>query len=340
MDTPEITGPINLHDATSLIEKLNITGSDEQPETEESQTNESEVESLDETTDEIEEGLLEESPDEEFDEEESIDEDDDELTEEEEEEAPQSYAVKVDGEEIEVGLDELLNGYSRQSSYTRKSQKLAEEQKTFEAESEAIKTERAQYAQLLGALQQQLSVESNDPEPNWDDLYAKDPIEATRVERIYRQNKEAKDQKLQAIQAEQQRLSQTQAQEQEAQIRNIIAAESEKLVEAIPAWKDEKVRDKERTQLRSYLVEQGLSEDELSSLIRATHVNLLRKAYLYDQGVKRTKKAQKKPAGKTIRAGSKAAVTKPKTRQQKAAQKQFKNSGRIQDATNLVESLM
>lgn len=341
MDTPEkVTGPINLHEATNLIEQLGAA-SEENPAEEEAQQNESEVESLDETDGEVDEGLLEESTeDEEFDEEESIDEDDDELIEEEEEEAPQSYAVKVDGEEVEVSLDELLNGYSRQSSYTRKSQKLAEEQKTFEAESEAIKTERAQYAQLLGALQQQLSAESNDPEPNWDDLYAKDPIEATRVERIYRQNKEAKDQKLKAIQAEQQRLSQTQAKEQETQIRNIIAAESERLVEFIPSWKDDKVRDKERTALRSYLVDQGLSEDELSSLIRATHVNLLRKAYLYDKGVKRTKKAQKKPAGRTVRAGSKSAVTKPTTRKQKAARKQFKNSGRIQDATNLVESLM
>jgi len=341
MDTPEkVTGPINLHEATNIIEQLGAD-SEENPVEEEAQQNESEVESLDETSDEIDEGLLEESPeDEEFDEEESIEDEDEEEIEEEQEEAPQSYAVKVDGEEIEVGLDELLNGYSRQSSYTRKSQKLAEEQKAFQVESEAIKTERQQYAQLLGALQQQLSVESNDPEPNWDDLYAKDPIEATRVERIYRQNKEAKDQKLQAIQAEQQRLSQTHAQEQEAQIRNIIAAESDKLVEAIPSWKDEKVRDKERTALRSYLVEQGLSEDELSSLIRATHVNLLRKAYLYDRGVKRTKKAQKKPAGKTVRAGSKAAVIKPSTRKQKLARKQFNKSGRIQDATNLVESLM
>ena len=334
MDTPEVTGPIGLHDAKSIIEQLESV-SDEQAEEELSQE-QSEVQ----TDGEVEEGLLEESPEEEFDDEESADEEIDNEIDEEEEEAPTNYAVKVDGEEVKVSLDELLNGYSRQSSFTRKSQELAEERQTFQVESEAVKTERAQYAQLLGALQQQLSVDSSEPEPNWDDLYAKDPIEATRVERIYRQNKEAKNSKLQAINAEQQRLSHTQNQEQETQIRTIIAAESEKLVETIPSWKDEKVRDKERTELRSYLVEQGLSEDELSSLIRATHVNLLRKAYLYDKGVKRTKKAQKQPAGKTIRAGSKKPSTKTLTRQQKIARKQFNNSGRINDATNLIESLM
>ena len=33
-----------------------------------------------------------------------------------------TYAVKVDGEQQEVSLDELRDGYQRQSDYTRKTQ--------------------------------------------------------------------------------------------------------------------------------------------------------------------------------------------------------------------------
>lgn len=44
-----------------------------------------------------------------------------------------TYKVKVDGEELEVGLDELLNGYSRTADYTRKTQALAEERERFAA---------------------------------------------------------------------------------------------------------------------------------------------------------------------------------------------------------------
>lgn len=44
-----------------------------------------------------------------------------------------TYKVKVDGEELEVGLDELLNGYSRTADYTRKTQALAEERERFTA---------------------------------------------------------------------------------------------------------------------------------------------------------------------------------------------------------------
>lgn len=53
---------------------------------------------------------------------------------EEQEEQPKSYLVKVDGEEVEVTLDELQKGYSRTQDYTRKTQALAEQRKEAEAE--------------------------------------------------------------------------------------------------------------------------------------------------------------------------------------------------------------
>lgn len=53
---------------------------------------------------------------------------DDQGTEEVEqtEEAPQTFIVKVRGEELEVPLDELVSGYSRQADYTRGKQELAQ----------------------------------------------------------------------------------------------------------------------------------------------------------------------------------------------------------------------
>lgn len=45
----------------------------------------------------------------------------------------EKYTVKVDGQEIEVDLDELLNGYQRQSDYTRKTQALKEQSERYAA---------------------------------------------------------------------------------------------------------------------------------------------------------------------------------------------------------------
>lgn len=44
-----------------------------------------------------------------------------------------TYKVKVDGEDVEVGLDELLGGYQRQADYTRKTQALAADRERFTA---------------------------------------------------------------------------------------------------------------------------------------------------------------------------------------------------------------
>lgn len=69
-----------------------------------------------------------------------IEEDDEQEDEESEDEdvadgdAPEAYVVKVDGEEIEVTLDELKAGYSRQAHFTKSMQALKEEREAFEAE--------------------------------------------------------------------------------------------------------------------------------------------------------------------------------------------------------------
>ena len=67
------------------------------------------------------------------------------------------YAVKVDGKDVEVSLNELLAGYSRQSDYTRKTQELATERKSLEEAAEQYRAEieqnnavREQYIQATG----------------------------------------------------------------------------------------------------------------------------------------------------------------------------------------------
>ena len=54
-----------------------------------------------------------------------------------EEPADGSYTVKVDGDEQQVSLNELRDGYQRQADYTRKTQELASERKRLQ-QAEAI----------------------------------------------------------------------------------------------------------------------------------------------------------------------------------------------------------
>ena len=113
-------------EAPQLVEKAGMPGSiseaqdailgllnpeEEKQEAQEEQPSEEE-ESIEETPDESSEEVPEEE--EESEEEESEDEEESEEFDEEEEEA--LYAVRVDGEDVEVSLDELAKGYSRQLS--------------------------------------------------------------------------------------------------------------------------------------------------------------------------------------------------------------------------------
>lgn len=228
---------------------------------------------------------------------------------EQEPQLPTTLKVKVNGEEVEVTLDELQKGYSRQSDYSRKTQQLAEERKAFQAEAEAIRQERAQYATLLDALQKQLDASTQfEQQPDWDRLYDEDPIQATKLERQWRRSQEERNTKLAAIKAEQERVSRALEEQTAEQMKAILVQQAQRLPEIIPEWKDEKVAAEGKKQLRDWLTNQGLNDNEINSLHRAEHVAILRKAMLYDQGQRKAQASVKpKPlATAPVRPGSAA----------------------------------
>ena len=153
-----------------------------------------------ETEEVVEEEVLEEElePSEDFEEDveddEEFDEEDEELDEEQtnvEEEAlqPQTFTVKVDGQEVEVTQDELINGYSRQQDYTRKTQELAQQRKTIEQQQAELAQRDAIYSQLLPKMEAQLKGELAN-EPDWNALYEDDPVGYVREKQLWDEKKE------------------------------------------------------------------------------------------------------------------------------------------------------
>ena len=268
-----------------------------------------------------------------------LEDDEQELDDDDSPEDQERFTVKVDGEELDVDLQELKSGYSRTSDYTKKSQALSEERKLFAQDRDAVILERQQYAELLPALQAQLGA-IDEPEPDWDSLFEEDPIEASRTERNFNKRRQERQQKLAAITAEQQRVNEATARDREEQLQSMLNAEVARLPEVIPAWKDEKVAKTESEELRSYLADQGISEEEMGALVRANHINVLRKAMLYDRGQRRVKKASKARRKKSGKPGASRAQGKPSSKRAKAQRQRLAKDGRIDSAVDLVESLM
>ena len=253
----------------------------------------------------------------------------------EEEEQPQVFTVKVDGKEVEVTLEELQKGYSRTQDYTRKTQQIAEVRKQTEAELQAVRAEREQYAHLLGALEAQIQ-QVTQPNIDWDRLYQEDPIEWVRQRELVRENQE----KAQAIQSEKQRLSQLSQQEQMQQQQMMLQQEQEALMAAIPEWKDPKKAAAEKAMLVQFGQKAGFSPDELKNVMDHRAVVLLRKAALYDQMM--SKRGQIKPVTNNGPRPAKPGAAGRVSNNTEAlrAQQRLAKTGRVDDAADAIFKLL
>ena len=320
------SGPLNMDQAVqALAAILPEDGQQDGSETQESRSQEDvTAAAVDESLD-IEDGSSDEAPA-----------DQPELEEDTQDEAkPEIFTVKVDGKEVEVTLDELQKGYSRTQDYTRKTQQVAEARKAAEAELQAIRAEREQYAQLLGALSEQVKTAA-DPKIDWDRLYNEDPIEYVRQREVMRENRE----KAAAIQAEQQRLAEISQKEQMEQFQAVKAKESDALLEALPTWKDPAKAKAEKAMLVEFGQKMGFTPQELGNIYDHRVVLALRKAALYDQmqakrqGIKPVVNNGPKPA-KPGAAGRVSQMSDSARATQRLAK-----TGRVQDAASAIELLL
>lgn len=200
--------------------------------------------------------------------------DDTELESDEQDEEPVADVFSIDGET--VTLQELKDGRLRQADYTRKTQALADDRKTFESERQQT---RDQYGQRLAMLEQAL-VESQPAEPDWDKLRRENPAEYAALKAEAQERKD----KLAAVRAEQDAVRAEQEREFHAKRQEHLRTEGRLLIDAIPEWKDEAKATEEVGKLVSYLnTTYGWTPEDLGDVGDHKIVVALRKAMLYDE---------------------------------------------------------
>ena len=262
-------------------------------------------------------------------------EDGEEETEVEEEEEQPVYRVTVDGSEIEVTQDELINGYSRQQDYTRKTQELANQRKTIEQQAQELQQRDAIYAQLLPKLEAQLQGELVN-EPDWDSLYNDDPIAFVREKQLWDEKKE----KLKAAEAENARLQQESYAQQQQLIAQQVQEGQQRILEIIPEWKNAEVAQKEKLAIRDYGINVlGYAPQEMDAIYDYRALLGLRNGWLNSQTVEATKKkpTQKAPA-RVARPGT---TTRKKTvAPVKRAKQVLAKTGKVQDAAKVFEQFL
>jgi len=318
-------GPMNLAEAANALEVMLPADGEQSPE--ETQLSESDEDDGAALSEEL-------SADADAADEETQEEQSEEDGESEEQDQPTHFTVKVDGKEVEVTLDELQKGYSRTQDYTRKTQQIAEIRKQVEVETEAVRAERAQYAQMLGALQAQL--QGTETQIDWDRLYHEDPIEWVRQKEVMRERQE----KFQAIQFEQQRIAQLSQQEQQQHFESHLQAQHTKLLEVIPEWKDVAKAKTEKQLLVEFGKKTGFTPEELSAIVDHRAVVALRKAALYDQMMTKRKAITPVTNNGPRPAKPGAAGRVSQTTEAVRAKQRLAKTGRVDDAASAIYQML
>lgn len=257
--------------------------------------------------------------------------------EEEVQETPR-YRVKVDNEELEVDLDELIKGYSRTSDYTKKTQTLAEQRKQVEAErakiEEAAKL-RETYSQRLQVIEQMLSQQ---PEEDLSALKDSDPVGyAIKVA-----EKMEREKQLSAVRAEREAVQAKQIAEHQERLKAHLAQEGERLKAAIPDLADEVKGEIIRKEIRDYAKSNGWTDQELSQVYDHRAVIALYRAMQFEKLQKSKPAVQKKvnEAPKALRPGVAGQRIDKDSEQAKKLAKQLKQTGRTRDAAKIFERFL
>ena len=250
------------------------------------------------------------------------------------------YTIKVDGEELEVGIEELKNGYQRQADYTRKSQALAEQRKETEkiqSERQQLEQERQMYANGLQMLQEQQTAKLQDfDKVEWETLKQEDPYAYMIKKDEYRDAQE----RVNNVAQQQQQVQNEQMQQAQQAKTHFIRQEYTRLVEALPEWEDKDSTIKE--DVRKYAAEVGFLPDEINQLADHRSVLVIKKAMEFDKLTKKVapKKKAVKKVPKVQKAGRGTSKEDTAAEALKAKRTRLRKSGKQQDAASLFYDML
>ena len=285
---------------------------------------------------ELEDGIEEEAIEaESYEDSEEVDGDYDGSDEEQLESDSASYRVIVDGKEMQVPLDELISGYQRGSSFTQKSQALADERREFEANAQAVQQERESYATVLQQLRQQMDA-AQQPNVDWDRLERENPVQWLKLKELERDRQA----QIQAVQEEQVRMQQLLEQQNSQRLQGQLDSERALVLEKIPEWADSEVQSHEQRELVQFGLSLGFSEDELSNIYDHRALMALRDAWRYNQLVNGEKVKSAKSKIKNAKSGGKQMSRQMRGRKQRDQRAKLKETGKVDDAAALLGAML
>ena len=246
-----------------------------------------------------------------------------------EEQTTDLHQVIVNGEKIDVDLEELKAGYQKDADYRRKTEELAIEKRELRAEEDRLKNQYSTKMEDLNSLVATLNAEINNDmnSKELDALWEEDPTEAAKVDRRIQKRKNT-------IQQAQQKLRD----HQQAQFQEILREEQKKLHLKHPEIADPIKGTTVKSNIMNYLSSKGFSNEDVARIYDSRYFDVIMDGMNYNKSksVKPGLVSKKVKPSKFVKSGTKSTKEELNSKTRLNQIKALKKSGNPKDATDLL----
>ena len=246
-----------------------------------------------------------------------------------EEQTTDLHQVIVNGEKIDVDLEELKAGYQKDADYRRKTEELAIEKRELRAEEDRLKNQYSTKMEDLNSLVATLNAEINNDmnSKELDALWEEDPTEAAKVDRRIQKRKNT-------IQQAQQKLRD----HQQAQFQEILREEQKKLHLRHPEIADPIKGATVKSNIMNYLSSKGFSNEDVARIYDSRYFDVIMDGMNYNKSksVKPGLVSKKVKPSKFVKSGTKSTKEELNSKTRLNQIKALKKSGNPKDATDLL----
>jgi len=246
-----------------------------------------------------------------------------------EEQETDLHQVIVNGEKIDVDLEELKAGYQKDADYRRKTEELAIEKRELRAEEDRLNKQYSTKMEDLNSLVATLNAEINNDmnSKELDALWEEDPTEAAKVDRRIQKRKNT-------IQQAQQKLRD----HQQAQFQEILREEQKKLHLRHPEIADPIKGATVKSNIMNYLSSKGFSNEDVARIYDSRYFDVIMDGMNYNKSksVKPGLVSKKVKPTKFVKSGIKSTKEELNSKTRLNQIKTLKKSGSPKDATELL----
>jgi flagellar motor switch/type III secretory pathway protein FliN len=199
--------------------------------------------------------------------------------------AVEVYEFEAAGEHLKVSRDEVIKLAQQGHDYTRKTMALAEQAKAMNERLQRVTAIEQVHPQLQNAHAQVRALEAQLGQyqrVDWVALATSDPLEYSKVRAQY----DVLVQSYQGAAGQFQQMKGAVDAQTKALRADRLRSEADALTQRIPAWTDQTRAEKEKADVRSFLIAKGAAPEEVDQLETSLAVEVAYMAMKYDQLLK------------------------------------------------------